>query len=226
MICIICGKNVQKDTFLKHLESHFYLNKDEIVGYFQELCHPFNVKLHKATCVDVKNRTIFFSVENAALFIAFAKERFGIDWKKCCEWMALHEKYHIELREFYEPPNVNYNIISNVEDYYIEKNMMPEEYKDVCIANARLVVELRRIMPFSRKSLVDKDINAYYYMTLAAWHALGIDFNLKLKSFEWAFIKNVSNLMKEIKDFKDLPKVMLKISSLHDFFFELITKIF
>jgi len=222
VICVICGRNVPRREMLKHIESHFYVDKNEVVNYFKNLCEPFEVRFHEITCVDPSRCIIFFSPENALLFIAFAKERYGIDWKKCCEWMALHEKSHIELNKLYKPPpEVNKNIVSNVEDYYIETKMIPKEYRDVCIANAEMVLEFRRVLPFPKRVLMDRDVNAYYYVSLATWKALGIEIKLSLVAFERVFVENASEVIRSVKKVEDLPNAMIKVEKLHRFFYSL-----
>lgn len=171
MRCVICQEEVRTNID-EHIDSHLSVSQSEIVEYFEKIVAPYEVRLHQVTCTDVTKGEILFGVENAKLFIAFAEKLHQVPWEECCKWMALHEKAHIRLRELYFPPDVNANVISNVEDYYIEVYVMPRRYRPAYEAHVRLIVAIRKMMPLPLiMALRDVGARIYYVLTFATWYA-------------------------------------------------------
>ncbi|MBI5167615.1 MAG: hypothetical protein HY998_07740 [candidate division NC10 bacterium] len=214
MRCVICKEEVRTNID-EHVDSHLSVSQNEILEYFKTLAAPFRVSLYKITCVNVKKGEILFSLENAKLFIGFAERCYQIPWEECCEWLALHEKAHIRLRGLYSPPNVNPNIISNVEDYYIEEYMMPREYRRVYEAHAKLIVEIRKMarLPIIM-ALRDIDARIYYYLTFATWYAYNvISLNdVNLGPHEVKFIERAAGIMRELKSPNELSTTISLIN--------------
>ncbi len=220
MRCVICKEEVRTNID-EHVDSHLSVGQSEILEYFKKLAAPYDVGLHKVICTDVKKGKILFSVENAKLFIAFAERCHQIPWEECCGWLALHEKAHIKLRDLYVPPNVNPNIISNVEDYYIEEHMMPRKYRRAYEAHVRLIVAIRKMTLLPRIiALGDVGARISYYLTFATWYAsnaitpdeMGID------PSETRFVENVAKVLREVDSPHDLSTSLSVINTLyHDF---------
>lgn len=216
MRCVVCNEGV-RTNFDEHVDSHISVSQNEILEHFKKIAAPFNVRLHKVICSDVEKREILFNLENAKLFIGFAERHYQIPWEDCCEWLALHEKAHIMLRELYSPPKVNSTIISNVEDYYIEEYMVPRKYRRVYEANARLIIEIRKMMPLPMIMALRKlGARIYYYITFATWHAsnmisLG---HMDLVPFELKFVEEAAKIIRELKSPEELSDAISLINEL------------
>jgi hypothetical protein len=216
MRCVICQEEVRTGID-DHIDSHLSVRQDEILEYIRRLSAPNKVGFHKVTCADVRKGEILVSVENAKLFMAFAERNYQIPWEECCQWMVFHEKAHLSLRDLYTPPDVNPNIISNVEDYYIEEYMMPREYRRVYEAHARLIIEIRKMGPLPMiMALRDTDARIYYYLTYAAWYASNVirAEEMKVSPSARQFVEAVARLMREIKHPEDLSPAISRINEL------------
>lgn len=215
MKCIICMEDVFT-SIDNHVRAHLSVSGEEIYGYFTEIVRPYKTALHNITATDVKRGIVYFSMENAMLFIAYAERYHGLTWHECCEWMGLHEKNHLLLRKFYNPPAANPHIVSNVEDYYIEKFMMPQKYRSVYEANAKLIIEIRRMMaPFELYNM-SHSIRLYHCLTYACWHALdaiSAD-DVILPQHELKFTLKASSIMKGIEGPDELCEAMDFINKL------------
>jgi len=169
------------------------------------------------TGADVGKEEILFSTENAKLFIGYAERHHQIPWQECCEWMAFHEKAHIRLRNLYLRPRVNPHIISNVEDCYIEQYMMPKKYRRVYEANAKLILEIRKMMPPPMTiNLANIDPRIYYYLTYACWYASDVVSltEVNLTQPELKIIETVARVMKELKTPEELSPTISRINVL------------
>lgn len=217
MRCVICNQEVRTDID-GHVGSHVSVSQKEIVEYFKKVVAPYEVRLHQVTCTDVTKGEILFGVENAKLLIAFAEKLHQIPWGECCRWMALHEKAHIRLRKLYFPPDVNANIISNVEDYYIEEYAMPKKYRRVYEAHVKLIVAIRKMTLLPRIiALRDVGAHIYYYLTFATWYASRvISLNdMNVGPAEVTFIETVAKVMRELKSPNDLSTSISAINGLY-----------
>ncbi len=216
MLCVVCNEPV-RTNFDEHVDSHISVSQNEILEHFKKLAAPFEVSLYTVVCSDVERRVILFSLENAKLLIAFAERHYQIPWADCCEWLALHEKAHILLRELYSPPKVNPTIISNVEDYYIEEYMLPRKYRRVYEANIHLALEIRKEMPLpSIMALREAGARIYYYLTFATWYASNmISLNqVGPGSFDLKFVEAATQMMRELKSPEELAATISRINEL------------
>lgn len=220
MRCVICHQEVRTDID-GHVGSHVSVSQDEIVEYFEKIAAPYEVRLHQVTCTDVTKGQILFGVENAKLFIAFAEKLHQIPWEECCEWMALHEKAHIRLRELYSPPVVNANIISNVEDYHIEEHVMPRKYRRVYETHVKLIVAIRKMTVLPRIiALGDVGARISYYLTFATWYASHVitPDEMGIGPSETRFVENVAKVLRKVDSPHDLSTSISVIDALyHDF---------
>lgn len=200
---------------------HLPIRETEILEYFEKAASPFKVRSYQITGADVRKRQILFSIENAKLFIGFAGSCLNVPWQECCEWLALHEKAHLRLRELYSPPEVNPNIVSNVEDYYIEECMLPERYRGVYEAHVKLIVAIRKMTPLPRViALRDADAWICYYLTFACWYASSVITinDMSAKANEVKFIEAAAAAMTEVQRPEGLSSSILGIQRLwHDF---------
>ncbi len=220
MRCVICHEKVRTNID-EHVGSHLSVTQNEILEYFKKLAAPYQVRLHKVICADVKKKKILFNVENAKLFVAFAERWHHIPWEDCCKWMALHEKAHIRLRDLYVPPDVNPNIVSNVEDYYIEEHMMPRKYERVHEAHVGLIVAIRKMTALPRIiALGDVGTRISYYLAFATWYASDVitSDEMGIGPYETRFVENVAKVLREVDSPRDLSTSMSVINTLyHDF---------
>jgi hypothetical protein len=222
MRCIICYEKVE--NFSSHFSEHAGVTSEEITNYFTDLCKPYHVEIGDVTATDLK--TIRFSPENALILIAYAREIHSISWRLCCKWLAEHEKSHIRLRELYSPPPANPGVISCVEDYYIENFMLSEfpefpEFREICRVSAEMTLSIRRVAPMPDAVLLNTEMNARHFLSLATWLSLGVlDVNqLELKDFELAFVIRASEIMRGIKTIEHLKTCIVRVNSLHQTFF-------
>lgn len=216
MLCVVCREEV-KTSIDEHVDLHLSVKQDQILEYFKQLAAPFTVRLYRATGADVWKKEILFSLENAKLFIGYAERHHHIPWKECCEWMAFHEKAHLLLSDLYARPRINPHIVSNVEDYYIEQCMMPRKYRRVYEANAKLIVEIRKVMPLPMIiNLTNKDSRIYYYLTYACWSASDVvsltEANLPQPELE--IVETVARAIKELKTPEGLSPTISLINGL------------
>jgi|GEM_PF-2840026 hypothetical protein len=223
MLCIICHEKI--GDFSSHFSEHAGVTAEEITGYFTKLCKPYQVEIGEVTATDLK--TIRFSPENALILMAYGRELYNISWQLCCKWLAEHEKSHIRLRELYSPPISNPGVISCVEDYYIENFMMssefPEfpEFREICRISAEMSLKIRAIAPMPDAALLNIEINARHFLSLATWLALKVlDVSqLELRNFELAFVIRAAEIMREIERVEQLRNGIMRINSLHQTFF-------
>ncbi len=220
MRCVICKEEVRR-SIDEHLGVHLPVSEGEILKYFEKAASPFRVRLHAITCADVRKGEILLGIENARLFIGFAGSCCNVPWQECCEWLAVHEKSHLRLRELYSPPEVNPNIVSHVEDYYIEEYMMPERYRRAYEAHVKLIVAIRNMTQLPRViALSDPDARICYYLTQACWYASNVitmnDMNATAN--EVKFIEAVAGAMSQVRRPEGLSSSILGIHRLwHDF---------
>ncbi len=222
MRCIICYEKIE--DFSDHFSRHAGVAADEITEYFSELCKPYQVEIGEVTATDLK--TIRFSPENALILMAYAKELHHVGWQICCRWLAEHEKSHIRLRELYSPPAANPGVISCVEDYYIENFMLNEfpefhEFREVSRISAEMTLSIRRVAPMPEAVLMNAEMNARHYLSLATWLSLEVlnADQLELRDFELAFVIRASEIMRELETIEHLRTCIVRINSLHQTFF-------
>jgi hypothetical protein len=220
MRCVICQEEV-RGSLDDHVGVHLPIRETEILEYFEKAAFPFKIRPYQITGADVRKGEILFSIENAKLFIGFAGSCLNVPWQECCEWLAVHEKSHLRLRELYSPPEVNPNIVSHVEDYYIEEYMMPKRFRQVYEAHVRLIVAIRNMTPLPRIiALKDTDARICYYLTFACWYASNLvtrnDMNATAN--EVKFIEAAGEAMTEVQRPEGLPSSILGIHRLwYDF---------
>ena len=142
--------------------------------------------------------------------IAFALERGDIPWTEVVEWQILHEKAHLSCRHICEPiSTVEPQVLANVEDYYINRYMIPQKYWHVCLTNARCSIEIRNIspMPYSLR-------DGNYYCTLATFMAYDA-VTLKELNFlipaESKFVEIISMFFRKIKSAKNISTASKEI---------------
>lgn len=229
MRCIICYEKVE--NFSSHFSEHAGVTAGEITEYFSELCKPYQIEIGEVTATDLK--AIRFSPENALILMAYAREIYNIGWQLCCRWLAEHEKSHIRLRKLYSPPPANPGVISCVEDYYIENFMLSElpefpEFREICRVNAEMTLSIRRVAPMPDAVLLNAEMNARHFLSLATWLALGVlDVSrLELRDFELAFVTRASEIMREMKRLEHLRICIMRINSLHQTFFRFFRYLF
>jgi hypothetical protein len=214
MRCLVCGETIERRRSWEHIRSvHLEpidLTQEKIFEHAKKIAHPMKVRTAYITCIDLRKNIIFFSLDNAELLIAFAREHGNIPWMEVVEWQMLHEKAHIACRDLYETPNsVKSYVLVNAEDYYINKYLIPEKYWRVCLMNAKCSTEIRNIspMPYNLR-------DGYYYCTLATFIAydavtLG-DLNF-LNLNEARFVESISAFFKKIKEAKHVSSVSKEI---------------
>lgn len=222
MRCIICYERI--GDFSDHFSRHAGVTAEEITEYFTELCKPYQVEIGEVTATDLK--IIHFSPKNSLILMAYAKELYDMGWQICCRWLAEHEKSHIRLREMYSPPAANPGVISCVEDYYIENFMLNEfpefhEFREVSRISAEMSTRIRKVTPIPDAVLMNVEMNARHFLSLAAWLALRLldVSHLELRDFELAFVIRASEIMKEIERVEHLHYTIVRINSLHQTFF-------
>jgi len=186
------------------------LTQEMILAHAQTIAQPLEVKTAYITCLKLPERVIYFSLDNAELLIAYASEKSQIPWKDIVEWQILHEKGHLTLQGLYEVPyGVRPAIIQNVEDYYINRHLIPENYWPVCLANARCAVAIRSLAPVPPRFR-----DAYFYLTLAtflAYEAVTLADLTFLNSKEAEFTATLSLLFRKINETQDISPVCQEI---------------
>lgn len=173
MLCLVCGESLERGKSWDHIRAaHLQplgLTQELILDYAREAAYPLEVRPGWVTCVNLKDQVIYFSLENAELLIGFAHEHGRVPWQDVVAWQVLHEKGHLVCHGLYEAPSgVPPFILMNVEDYWINRYLIPEKYWPVCRMNARCSVRIRNIAPLP-PALRD----GYYYCTLATFLAYG-----------------------------------------------------
>ncbi len=219
MRCFICGKITERGGNREHIRTvHIEplgITQEEIFEHAKKVAHPIEVKTAYITCINLKENIIFFSIDNAELSIAFASEYHDIPWEDVVEWQILHEKEHITCRDLYQPP-VPFRpyVVINVEDYYINRYLIPQKYWRVFIATARCSTSIRKLVP-TPYDLRD----GYYYCSLATFLAFDAvstkDFNF-LKPSESAFVERIAKVLIKIKDSEDIYTASIKIGDIFD----------
>lgn len=213
MRCLVCGAVLTGKKRWEHLQSvHLEplgVTPEKILAYARETARPLEVKPASLTCLKPAERIIYFSVDNAELLIAFAHAHGSLPWREVVEWQILHEKAHLDCRELYEIPRGKAYILSNAEDYFINRYLLPEKYWPVCLMNARCATAIRNLAPLPY-TLRD----GYYYCTLATFLAYGAvtlaDIHF-LKPAEAKFVGLLAALFGKIKEARDVSPVGAEI---------------
>ena len=214
MKCLVCGAIIEREKSWEHVRSvHLEpigLTQKAIIEHARKIADPIEVKLAYVTCINLREKIIFVSLVNTELLIAFAREQDDIPWTEVVEWQILHEKAHLSCREIYEPPSiVGPYILANVEDYYINRYIIPLKYWQVCLMNAKCSIEIRNIspMPYSLR-------NGNYYCTLATFVAYDAvtfeEFNF-LTPTESRFVEIISKFFRKIKTVEHISIVSKEI---------------
>jgi hypothetical protein len=214
MKCLVCGEKIEREQSWKHVRSvHLEpigLTREEIIDHARKIADPIEVRLAHVTCINLQEIIIYISPVNTELLIAFAREHGNIPWTDVVEWQILHEKAHLSCRDICEPPgSIRPYILANVEDYYINRYMIPQKYWQVCVMNARCSIEIRNISPIPY-SLRDGN----YYCTLAAFVAYGAATFEECKFLSLAesrFVAIISKFFKKIKTVEHISMVSNEI---------------
>lgn len=210
MHCVLCGAPVGIGQVWGHLRSRHLeplnLTPGKLWDYARKIAGPLEMKSGELTCLKLPEKIIYFSLENAELLIAFAWEEAGLPWTEVVEWQILHEKGHLQCQGSYQAaPGTKPYILVNVEDYLINKFLLPEKYWPVCLANARLAVRIRNLFPVP-SALRD----GYFYCTQATFLAYGAVTGADLRFCrpgEIHFTEILSRLFLKIEQAADLPLV-------------------
>lgn len=219
MRCLVCGEAVERGKGWDHLRlvhlDPLGVTQKDILEHAEKIAYPIKVRTSYITFINLMENIIYFSLENAELLIAYAKEHNNISWKEVVEWQILHEKGHVSCSKLYDHPTTSKPfIILNVEDYYINKYLIPEHYWRVCIANARCSTVIRNITP-----LPDDLRNGYFYCTLATFIAYDAvtfnDFSFLGKD-EVRFVEKISNCFKQLENESDIVSVNNDIGIIFD----------
>lgn len=214
MKCLVCGEAIAGEKIREHVRSvHLEpigLTREKIINHARKYAEPIEIRLGHVTCVNLQDKIIFISPVNTELLIAFARDRGGIPWTDVVEWQILHEKAHLSCRDMYEPlRTVEPHVSANVEDYYINRYMIPKKYWRVCLSNARCSIEIRNMSPMPYHL---RDGN--YYCTLATFIAYDAafveEFNF-LKPTESEFVDILSKLFKKIETVEHISSVSEEI---------------
>jgi hypothetical protein len=208
MQCLVCGEILEKGKGWEHIRAvHLQpldLTHEKLLAHARKTAHPLEIKTANITCINLHDNIIYFSLDNAELLIAFAQEHGQIPWQEIVAWQILHEKGHLTCRQLYElPDSAKPYILSNAEDYYINKYLLPQKYWRVCLVNARCATRIRSIAPLPYKLR-----NGYYYCTLAtflAYEAVTLAQLEFLQTAEARFTEVISKFFRKIKEAKDLP---------------------
>lgn len=214
MRCLVCSEIIAEGRGWEHIRAvHLEplgLTQEKILEHARKIAQPLEVKTAYLTCINLKENVIYFSLDNAELLIAFAKEHGNVPWMDIVEWQMLHEKGHITCQGLYGPPElIKPAVLLNAEDYYINKHLIPEKYWQACIMNARCATEIRNITP-----LPDDMRDTYYYCTLAtflAYEAVTFEDISFLKPQEARFVQITSGMFRRIKVVEDIPMVAQEI---------------
>ena len=213
MECLVCRAVIEREKSWEHIRSEHLkpadLTREKILEHAKKVAHPIELKTAYVTCVKVEENTIYLSLNSAELLIAFGGERSNIPWDEIVEWMILHEKGHLQCKDLYERPKVSAQILLNVEDYYIDKYLLPEKYWRVCKVNGECSTVIRDISPLP---YVLRD--GYYYTSLATFLAYGAvtleDFNF-LKPSEAKFVEIISTFIGKIERAEEIPTAAREI---------------
>ena len=210
MKCLVCGEILERQKSWEHIRSvHLEpigLTQEKLFEHALNVAHPIEVRTAYVTCVSLKDEVIYLSLDNTELLIAFISERSDIPWQQVVEWQILHEKGHLACRDLYEAPRLTRPVvITNAEDYYINKYFIQEKYWTVCELNARCSMEIRNISPLPQEL---KDAN--YYCTLAtfiAYDAVVLGDCSFLNRNEAYFVGVISKFYRKIKRIEDIPLI-------------------
>ena len=214
MKCLVCGEVIAGEKSWEHVRSvHLEpigLTQEKIIKHAKKNADTIEVRLGYLACINLRDKIIFVSLVNTELLIAFARERGDIPWTEVVEWQILHEKAHLSCRDMYEPfRTVEPHVLANVEDYYINRYMIPQKYWRVCLTNARCSVEIRNMSPMPYRL---RDGN--YYCTLATFIAYDAatfeEFNF-LKPAESEFVDIISKFFRKIKAVEHISTVSEEI---------------
>jgi hypothetical protein len=219
MRCLVCGETLEKDRAWEHIRavhlSPLGLTQEMILEHARKTAHPLQIKTAYLTCINLQEKVIYFSLDNAELLIAFAAAHRAIPWTDIVEWQILHEKGHLACLGQYEPLYpVRPMVLINAEDYYINRYLIPETYWPVCLMNARCATAIRNLAPLPH-NLRDP----YYYCTLAtfiAYEAVTFGDIHFLTSREARLVNTISAIFKQIKEVKDIPGASQEISQVFD----------
>ena len=202
MKCLVCGEIIEGEKSWEHVRSvHLEpigITRGEIIEHAKKIADPLEVGSAYVTSINLREKIILVSLVNTELLIAFARERGNIPWTEVVEWQILHEKAHLSCRDIYKPPStVEPHVLANVEDYYINRYMIPQKYWQVCLMNARCSIEIRNIspMPYGLR-------DGNYYCTLAtfvAYDAVTFEEFDFLMPAESRFVEIISKLFRKIK---------------------------
>ena len=215
MRCLICGDTPEKGKGWQHLvTAHldpYRVTPENIWTKVRQLAQPLEIRPGPLTCISIKENRIYFSVENAALLIAYAQKHAGLPWETVLAWLILHEKGHLTLKGQYSPPeSCPPQVQVNVEDYYLNKFLLPPEYWRVCRLNARCAVEIRNIAP-----IPDEMREGYFYCTLAtflAYDAVTPGDITFLQPAEGQMVEILAGFFRQIKDIQDIPRISQELS--------------
>lgn len=197
-------------TYPGHPSRPLGLSPEKILEQARRTAHPLKVKTAYITCLKLPERVIYFSIENAELLIAYARERSRILWTDLVDWQILQEKGHLRLQGLYLPPaGVQPAVLFNAEDYFINRHLLPERYWPACLLNAGCAVAIRTVAPVPA-GLRD----AYFYLTLAtflAYEAVAPDDLVFLNPREVEAVAACAELLRKIKEVQDIPPVCQEI---------------
>jgi hypothetical protein len=219
MQCLVCGERLARDGAWEHIRAVHLgplgLTQEKILAHARQTAQPLEIKTAYLTCINLRERVIYFSVDNAELLIAFAAAHGPLPWMDIVEWQVLHEKGHLACLGRYEPLGpVNPAVLANAEDYYINRHLLPDKYWPVCVINARCATVIRNIAPVP-PNLRD----AYYYCTLAtflAYEAVTLADLHFLTPKEAGLVQTISRIFKKIKEVEDIPGASQEIGEILD----------
>jgi hypothetical protein len=217
MRCLICGDTPEKGKTWQHLyQAHlepYGVIPEKIWTKARQLARPLEVRPAPITFLKPEENRIYFSVENAALLMAYVQKHAGLPWETVLTWLILHEQGHLQLQGQYQLPDSCPPYVQvNAEDYYINKFLLPPEYWKVCLMNALCAVEIRNIAP-----LPDEMRDGYFYCSLAtflAYDAVTLGEITFMKPAEGRLAEILAGIFRQIKDIPDLPKVCREISDI------------
>ena len=207
MQCLVCGETLEKEKSWEHLRGRhlapFGVTQEMVFHHARMEAQPLELKIAYLTCINLKRKCIYFSLENAELLIAYGFRHGSIPWTDIVEWQILHEKGHLTCRGLYDlPESFRFYVLANAEDYYINRYLIPERYWPVCVLNARCATEIRNIAPMPYELR-----DGYYYCTLATFIAYGaVTFGeiRFLKPSESKFVDAIAKYFGKIKGIEDI----------------------
>ena len=214
MRCLVCGEIIEGEKSWEHVRSvhleSIGLTQEKIIEHARKIADPLEVGAAYVTCINLREKIIFVSLVNTELLIAFAREHGDIPWTEVVEWQILHEKAHLSCRDIYEPlSTVEPHVSANVEDYYINRYMIPRKYWQVCLMNARCSIDIRNIspMPYTLR-------DGNYYCTLATFIAYDAitfeEFNFLMQA-ECRFVEMISKFFRKITAVEHISIVSVEI---------------